>query len=206
MHGNRLGTVEIVDILRQVTTALQYIASLHIAHRDIKPENILVVRRDESTVQLADFGWSIRMESKDAWCYTAMAGTAEYVPPECLKVSQPYQGQFVDRWALGLLAYELTQRESYFGGDDILKSIDAFKRLNADCFDECNEEKLIDFCRKLVRRKPNRRMTFEDALEHPFLSPAPPTLKRSGSCGMEAPVKRTRITTPLVVPLGETFL
>ena len=47
-------SVVAVNIIRQVSAALQKAADNHVVHRDIKPENIMLVPNGE--VKVADFG------------------------------------------------------------------------------------------------------------------------------------------------------
>lgn len=58
-------------------------------------------------VQLADFGWAVGWSNHQDYQRT-LCGTPEYVPPELLK-GKPlaYRAEFVDPWALGVLAIEL---------------------------------------------------------------------------------------------------
>ena len=98
--------------LWDVASALVYLQEQQIAHRDVKPENILCDRGD--TFRLCDFGWAVRF-GPDTHHHTTLCGTAEYVPPEMIRVPPvAYHPQHVDSWALGVLAYELIHNTTPF--------------------------------------------------------------------------------------------
>jgi serine/threonine protein kinase len=168
--------------LRQVAAALDYLASANVAHRDLKQENIILVARD--TVQLCDFGWSIRYAKGQK--QSTLCGTPLYVPPEML-VTTAYDPKPVDLWALGVLAHELILTESPFDLDDSewnncsdTRDDDArfqrrviFDKLTSFTKWSCPpgnlDPRAMDFIAKLLRKDPKTRMVASDALCHPFL-------------------------------------
>ena len=95
--------------IRDVSDALRYLEKREVYHRDIKPENMLV--GGDGLVKLSDFGWAIHaprpMDRRSTLC-----GTPEYVAPEML-LNSDYNGS-VDRWSLGVLAYELVVGKTPF--------------------------------------------------------------------------------------------
>lgn len=115
-----------------VVPFLSTLAHLHasgIIHRDIKPENILVT--DSGSLQLADFGLSIRSENDAP---VTRVGTLDYMAPEvvnCPRKRNPQDWKHrtdlhytaaVDVWALGVLVYELCLGEPPFSGVSIFFS------------------------------------------------------------------------------------
>lgn len=93
-------------------SAVSYLEKLQIAHRDIKPENIALHTTEKHGLQpmLCDFGWSVRY-FKAGTRQSTMCGTPEYAPPEFLVKRRHrrvhYAAEFVDPWALGVLAVEI---------------------------------------------------------------------------------------------------
>lgn len=131
--------------LVQILSALQYLDGLQVAHRDIKPENIVItstaaaVRPGQRhcqdcsthtentsmamvpTVKLADFGWAVRFQPGQR--RQTLCGTPEYVPPEVLYDPCSYAAEYVDLWAVGVLALELVFGNTPFGiGDSCSES------------------------------------------------------------------------------------
>lgn len=173
-----------VHFLRQIVSAVAYLESRHIAHRDIKPENIVLTT--VSTAKLCDFGSSIH--SPPSEMRTTLCGTPEFVSPELLTTPMEYAACHVDRWALGVLAYELVNGNTPFFVEKSEKEriaaergyvtdhqvhfdrIRAFSSLEVPFGitdrDHCN---FYDFCSSLLQREPSDRMGAKDALNHPFL-------------------------------------
>lgn len=83
----------------QLLGALCYLESLEVVHRDIKPANIMI---DQSgVVKLIDFNLT-----RDAGQKTMVAGTRAYLPPDFMTRAS-HTDSFVDRYAAGVLLYEL---------------------------------------------------------------------------------------------------
>ena len=113
--GNNLGQILqrdgalqpalVLDILRQVVSALCKAHEWGIVHRDIKPENILLSHSGE--VKVADFGLA-RMQSNDTKTLTQVGiamGTPLYMSPEQVE-GRPVDARS-DIYALGVSSYHL---------------------------------------------------------------------------------------------------
>jgi TonB family protein len=104
LEQRRLAPSEIVQLLRQVATALDYAHGLGVVHRDIKPANILL---DGSGIAcVADFGLAQMIHSSNRLTQTGiLTGTPHYMAPE------QALGQRVDHrcdiYSLGIVAYEM---------------------------------------------------------------------------------------------------
>jgi serine/threonine-protein kinase len=95
----------VLEILRQVVTALSKAAELGIVHRDIKPENIMLSRSGE--VKVADFGLA-RVQNTDAKSLTQVGvtmGTPLYMSPEQIE-GRPVDWRS-DIYSLGVTCYQL---------------------------------------------------------------------------------------------------
>ncbi|XP_045689576.1 serine/threonine-protein kinase MARK1-like [Phyllostomus hastatus] len=108
--------VDVSNASGQVSTAESLFRLPHYTqgfkHRDLKPENILL--DTDNNVKLADFSLS-----KEFWkCkLTSFCGTMWYVAPEILS-SEPYDGQRVDIWSLGVVLYQLVTGRLPFEGEN----------------------------------------------------------------------------------------
>ena len=73
---------EIVAIIRQVASALQYLNEKNIMHRDLKPANIMR-RKETGEWVITDFGLAAKSKSKYLY---QKCGTPGFVAPEILKL------------------------------------------------------------------------------------------------------------------------
>ena len=100
-------------ILGCVIIGLEELHSKNIVYSDLKPSNILLFA--DGYAKLADFGVSVLLK-KNTPC-TFRNGTKRYFAPEM--VMRTECKRYVDLWALGVLAYELSNFVSPFRAKDI---------------------------------------------------------------------------------------
>jgi len=148
----------IADLAR----ALQYCHSKNVIHRDIKPENLLLGLRDD--LKIADFGWSVHAPTARR---KTICGTLDYLPPEMIQGKE--HDRAVDIWSLGVLCYEFLCGYPPFLHD---KQEMTYRRIvQVDLkFPDHVSLSARDFISHLLVRKPENRMSLEDAFRHPFLS------------------------------------
>ncbi len=107
----RLPLAQIVSILQQMASALDYAHQLKLIHRDVKPENMLI--GPQFQVLLSDFGLALAATSSASQAVTNTAGTVPYMAPEQLQGRVRYAS---DQYALGVVAYEWISGERPFTG------------------------------------------------------------------------------------------
>lgn len=96
---------EAAIIIKQITSAVEYLHDHDVAHRDIKPENIVL---SNNVCKLCDFGWAtLCNERRKTYC-----GTFDYAAPEILEGKE--YDMSVDLWCLGVLTYELLAGKAPF--------------------------------------------------------------------------------------------
>jgi len=107
-----LTELEASNLMRQITSAIEYMHSQGIVHRDLKPENLLLKTKAKPgiipTVKIIDFGLSKNMQDTNgAFQQTTRSflGTRGYLAPEMLQ-RRAYD-KSVDSWALGVIAFVL---------------------------------------------------------------------------------------------------
>jgi len=170
---------EAINIVKQILEAIQYIHDNGIAHRDLKPENLLLAdsKDGKEFVKIADFGLSkdFGEEALQTSC-----GTPDYVAPEVL-MGEPYD-MAVDIWSIGVITYVLLCGFPPFYGDVQKELFDNIMSGNYDFPDpewtDVSEE-AKDFIKKILVVNPAKRMTAEEALQHPWiLQGAKKSLKR----------------------------
>lgn len=124
-HLRRRGPLdphEVVQVLRQIGSALDAAHRHGLVHRDVKPANILVRRPqnphdDPFHCYLTDFGISRRISDAQAAAITSTGialGTVDYMAPEQL-LGHPLDGR-ADQYALACVAYHLLTGAAPFHG------------------------------------------------------------------------------------------
>ena len=99
--GGGLPLPTILNYVKQVADALQYVHDEHFIHCDIKPENLLVGRRQE--ILLSDFGIALIAQTSRSHSMQDVAGTASYMAPEQFQ-GKPRSAS--DQYALAVMVYE----------------------------------------------------------------------------------------------------
>jgi serine/threonine protein kinase len=100
-------------LLKQCLIGIQSIHGHGVVHRDIKPENIFI---DESYhVRLGDFGLSCFAKSMDCGSVDGTCGTPQYMSPEVVSGSHPYNGFKADVWSLGCIFFLMLTGNAPFG-------------------------------------------------------------------------------------------
>ncbi|CAK9818612.1 Inhibitor of nuclear factor kappa-B kinase subunit beta [Anthophora plagiata] len=95
---------EAINVMKNISSAVEYLHSNNITHRDLKPENIVLQdERDTIVYKLIDLGYA--KELGETSTSGSLVGTLNYVAPELLW-KQTYSCS-VDYWSLGILFYEL---------------------------------------------------------------------------------------------------
>jgi serine/threonine protein kinase len=107
----RLATVDMVDIMLQVLSALAAAHQLGVVHRDLKPDNVFLSQREgmRPVPKLLDFGISradnIDDTMADPTGELLAAGTPFYMAPEQARGDRQFDER-VDLWSAGVVLYE----------------------------------------------------------------------------------------------------
>jgi calcium/calmodulin-dependent protein kinase I len=154
-------------ISRQFVRAIEYLHSRGIAHRDLKPENLLSVGSgDQEIIKVADFGLSKNFGDEKMM---TSCGSPGYVAPEVLECET--YGKEVDMWSIGVIIYILLVGYPPFYADNdpaLFKKIMACEYEFGEGWDVISES-AKDLIRKLLVKDPKKRLTAEQALQHPWL-------------------------------------
>mmetsp|Transcript_25162 Transcript_25162/g.37183 ORF Transcript_25162/g.37183 Transcript_25162/m.37183 type:complete len:449 (-) Transcript_25162:194-1540(-) len=176
---------EASEIIRQVTSVVQYMHSKNIIHRDLKPENLLLKNKagtaqngggakshkGEIEVKLIDFGLSKCLSPASTTTFSFL-GTRGYLAPEMLQRLE--YDKSIDTWALGVIAFVLLCGCLPFDDDSqtmTMAEMDRTKRfrLRFPRWASNVSSSAKDFLSKLLHTEPSRRLTAEQAMRHPWV-------------------------------------
>lgn len=114
-----------LDIVKQVTVALQHAYEQNIVHRDIKPSNLMI--DEEGTVKLADMGLARSLNEEESSSITrdgTTVGTVDYMSPEQARDSKAADGRS-DIYSLGATWFHMLCGHPPFPEGDLLNKITA---------------------------------------------------------------------------------
>lgn len=153
----------VLQVVEQVTRALDAVHSRGIIHRDLKPENIML--RPDGSVALADFGVAKSLQAENLVLtqtrHGDVVGTPYYLSPE--QVSGHGVTPATDMYSLGVMFYEMLTGERPFRADslDLLLA----RHLNAPTPKlPAQYEDLQPFLDKLMAKNPADRYQSAQAL------------------------------------------
>jgi mitogen-activated protein kinase 1/3 len=180
----------------QILCALKYMHSAGVVHRDLKPSNVLL--NADCTLRLCDFGLARGVDVPGAEM-TEYVVTRWYRAPEVMLATQEYSTQ-IDVWAVGCIMAELLARKPLFPGDDYIHQlrliVDVLGSPSDDELEFVTSSRAkafmrrqtgkggkplssllpkatplaLDFLSKILVLHPGKRLTVDQALEHPYLA------------------------------------
>ena len=155
--------------MKQILSAVNYCHKLKIIHRDLKPENILISKKNKNcfnTIKIIDFGTAIIFNKNKN--DKSLAGSIYYISPEVF--SRNYTEK-CDVWSCGIIMYILLTGSPPFNGESdneiinkILKGTFDMKKYPWPIISSHAK----DLIKKLLELDPNKRISAEEALKHPW--------------------------------------
>jgi serine/threonine protein kinase len=178
----RLPLEEVIYLLEQVASALDYAHDRGIIHRDIKPENLLFT--EDGRLKLTDFGIAKALGDPRTTEKGRTKGTVSYMSPEQIKDQPPHR--LSDLFSLAIVAFEMLSGNSPWAGTNvgaILNNIKESSPLSLREFDVPNAARLDRVFQKALALSPGDRyptgMAFVQALKKtgmPELTASKPTV------------------------------
>ncbi len=160
-RGAPLFDAEVKSLMKGLFETVQSLHAQGVVHLDIKPENLTLDR--EGNLYLVDFG-SARFNEERC----RESGTGVYMAPESYHLSGVRKR---DEWSLGVLLYRLLTEEFPCTSFDLLEG-----RTDLATSLSCESSPLrlrttgagMDLVTQLLEIDPERRITVQGALEHPW--------------------------------------
>ncbi len=119
-------TEKVLDIMKQLTSALSHAHYNHIIHRDIKPQNILIDH--DGNVKITDFGIAMALSSTAITQTNAVLGSVHYLSPEQARGGIATKKS--DIYSLGIVMFELLTGRLPFSGESAISI--ALKHLQSE--------------------------------------------------------------------------
>ncbi|GFR51461.1 hypothetical protein Agub_g13870 [Astrephomene gubernaculifera] len=166
---------DVLEMLRQMASALKRIHELGMVHLDIKPDNIYLASASGSissgassgpVYKLGDFGLAMMQGGQRAG---TSEGDVKYLAPEALKSRDFLTSGLADRldiFALGASAYELLR------GSELPKNGQPYHDIRAGkIFLPGSSQRLVALLKKMMAPDPAQRPTADQLLKTPLLNP-----------------------------------
>lgn len=181
----KLSEDETRKVYIQLLQAVKYLHERGIVHRDIKPENILLADKDLS-IKLADFGLA-KIIGEESFT-TTLCGTPSYVAPEILENSKHRRyTRGVDVWSLGVVLYiclcgfppfsdELYTRDNPY---TLSQQIKMGRFDYPSPYWDSVGDPALDLIDRMLTVDPEKRITVDECLEHPWITKKGPSLTDS---------------------------
>ena len=161
---NELSEFQVIYIMFQILSAINYCHKMKILHRDLKTDNILIKKNEDGLyrVKICDFGTSILFKKGEK--QKEIIGTLRYMAPEVL--NEEYN-QKCDLWSCGVIMYNLLTGKSPFIGRNDDQTIEKilYQSYNTDLLSKYHRE-TQDLLSKLLEKDPTKRINAEEALNH----------------------------------------
>jgi|GEM_PF-1962915 len=164
--GQRFSVEEVIDIAKQLSSALDCAHSKGVIHRDIKPANIAWSEKNKRII-LTDFGIA-RIENIEATQSTLVGqvlGTPKYMSPEQI-LGKHIDGR-TDLFSLGVVLYQLVTGQKPFSGDTLASLTFQITQQDPPPVEQYAPDTpraLVQIIHKLLRKSPDERFSDAKAL------------------------------------------
>jgi serine/threonine protein kinase len=190
LKDKNLDEEDIKFLFKQMASGIKLMHRNGIAHRDVKLNNFLL-DSTKKNVKIADFGLSVVSYKPDnglQLCKT-YCGTEPYMAPEIIRRNsrgfRQYNPYNADIWALGVCLYAMLTKTFPFKLNLSQRSLyknqrERRWRIAKVTRDKISEE-LNDLIWHMLDPEPDRRITINGILTHPWFNPDPVTLSKDES-------------------------
>jgi len=161
----RVSFEKIVDIAKQLASALDCAHSHGVIHRDIKPANIAWSEKNKRII-VTDFGIAHieNIEATQSTIVGQVLGTPKYMSPEQI-LGKPIDGR-TDLFSMGVVLYQMVTGQKPFSGDTLASLTFQITQQDPAPIEQYapdTPKALIQIIHKLLRKEPSDR--FKDSKE-----------------------------------------
>ena len=159
----------IQQLFKDLNNAIEILYKNHVLHRDIKPSNIfLKIENGKIIPKLGDFGITIISNNNYEINYNKI-GTLNYMAPEVI-IGLNYNYK-IDLYSLGCVLYFSLFLDEYYKDFMMGDSFKIEELLKGQKF-----HNLKNLLTDLLKESPEKRISMEDYLDHPFFKENPENL------------------------------
>jgi serine/threonine protein kinase len=148
----------VVEIGRQLCSALQFAHNHGVVHRDLKPSNLFITR--DGQIKLGDFGIARDLHDADITSSGMTVGTHAYMAPEQIRGESSISGK-ADLYSLGCCLFEMLVGHTPFVGENYQQLYDQHLKAEPpranDMLAEPCPTPLDDALHELLSKDPNDR-------------------------------------------------
>lgn len=182
---------EAVNYFRQIIEGVDYCHRFNICHRDLKPENLLLDKH--RNIKIADFGMAA-LETSDRMLETS-CGSPHYASPEIVG-GKSYHGAPSDIWSCGIILFALLTGHLPFDDENIRKLLYKVQEGKFYMPPELSPQ-AKDLIWKILKVKPEDRITMPDILNHPLLKKYPVKSKSNNRRKSGTPIDPELVARPV---------
>lgn len=164
---------ESIEIMQQLTSAIEHAHINNIVHRDIKPQNILI--NDFAQVKVTDFGIALALSATSLTQTNSVLGSVHYLSPEQARGGMATRKS--DIYSLGIVFFELLTGRIPFSGQSAVSI--ALKHLQSNTpsiknWNPAIPQSIENVVLKATTKDPFYRYDTVEALETDMLSALDP--------------------------------
>lgn len=133
---------------------------------DLKPHNILLASSNSVVLKLADFGFAHYL-STESQTTKYLIGSPLYMAPEIV-VHKNYNEK-ADLWSVGVILYECLFGRAPFASRTLEEIRDKLYDNSPVLIPKGASENCQNLLMRLLQRDPERRISFDEFIQHPFV-------------------------------------